>query len=364
MKNKNLLQKKILLSFLFILFLFGCKSKNEYIYSDVSEIKDSFKVTDTLIGENTGINYLGTNNIYSFDSLLLICTQDPSDYFIIVNPVTNLEICKLCPKGRAKNELTSPINDYIQIFRQDNTNILYIPENESAIKAININESIDRGYAVIDSVYKSESFDVIQTLRLKNNKWFDYHLSFPSGSGDGTYSEPKFIVRDDSEEFNIKLFDKVLDPYDSYLTPPLYRGVVRAKPDGNSVIYAMTMFPYLNFFDIKEKTVHSFHERNGAIFEGQKDLDYYLNLPIAFIDVDVTNDYIFALSAGCAEKEINDSVKFKLNVYNWDGDKIYSCYFDKQITRIAYNLYTNSIFGLCNESIYEYVMPQNLSNFK
>lgn len=364
MKNKNLLQKKILLSFLFIVLLFGCKSKTKYIYTDVSEIADAVTAIDTLTGNNTGINYLGANNIYSFDSLLLICTQDPSDYFIIVNPVTNLEICKLCPKGRAKNELISPINDYIQIFRRDNTNILYITENESAIKAININKSIERGCVVIDSIYKSESFDVIQTLRLNNNKWFDYRLSFSSDPRDGIYSEPRFMVRDGSEEYNIKLFDKVLDPYDSYLIPPLYRGIVRAKPDGNSVIYAMTIFPYLNFFDIKEKTVHSFHERNGAIFEGQKDLDYYSNLPIAVIDVDVTNDYVFTLSVGCAEKEINDSVKFKLNVYNWDGDKMFSCYLDKQITRIAYNLYTNSIFGLCNESIYEYVMPQNLSNFK
>lgn len=343
-----------------MIYMISCQNRKNYLMTDVIEIDNSEQNLDTLVGRNIGFDYMGVNNVYCHDSLLVVCTSDPNGFYKIINTINKTEICKLCYKGRAVNEMLSPFNDYLQLFETNEMLYLYVPDNETSIKSINLTKSIEKGVAVHDSVFPTESFDIVQSIRLNNDRWFDYKLAISEDPMVGKYSTPHFFIRNSNKNKELKLFGRILNPIESYLIPPLYRGVVRAKPDGNAVVYAMTLFPYIHIFDMNKKSITTLHEKDGAVFDGPADVESFVKLPISVVDVETTDSYIYTLSVGYSEMDLavlETTPLYKLNVFNWEGEKIYSAFFDIPVTRITYSQYTNSIFGKYKEEIYEFDLP-------
>ena len=54
---------------------------------DLLEVKE-------LVGRNIGFDYMGVNNVYCHDSLLVVCTSDPNGFYKIINTINKTEICK------------------------------------------------------------------------------------------------------------------------------------------------------------------------------------------------------------------------------------------------------------------------------
>lgn len=122
----------------------------------------------------------------------------------------------------------------------------------------------------------------------------------------------------------------------------------------------MTIFPYIHIFDINKKSITTLHEKDGAVFDGPADVENFVKLPISVVDVETTDSYIYTLSVGYSEMDLavlETTPLYKLNVFNWEGEKNYSAFFDIPVTRITYSQYTNSIFGKYKEEIYEFDLP-------
>lgn len=343
-----------------LLIIVSCKNKNALLLP-IKEVFVDAIAPDTIKGEIIG-EFPGTEQLYSYDSLLFVETKDPSGQLRVLSTKDHKQLINLCIKGRAKNEFIDARSFCNQFYINEGHVILVLSDNNFEMKMVDINESLIQNHTVVTKVVQP----IVNARRgysLYNpnkNEWFThYNLSFEDPE-DEVYYPPRFTVSDSdySKEYDIPVFGRLMDlPQHSSYPFFIYQGNMRMKPDNSKVVFAHFYMPYFFIFDLHNNdglAVHAFGKTN---FEDGYSPDDPTNIDLSINDVCVTDNYILALCPnGKQNGYVSNNLRPLIRCFNWEGDCLFSFTLDHIVCDIAYDETTKQLFALDNsrEIIYRY----------
>ncbi len=347
----------------FILLLCSLISCKRHFAYEVKEI-DFVNKSDTLIdGEPVDISLpLGLQDFTMCDSLFLFLTDDESAQLLVYSANDGRLLGRFCGKGRAKYEIIGPRMISHQVFKDSNGDILLpLAEQRSAIKMINITESLKKNRAVVGDVRQCSS--VYYTL-LDND--INRTLEFFTAQRDLINSEviepPYFEVKSngDEEGKRIDMYPKMmkLDNYSDAIL--FYHGAMYKHPSRNLVVQPFIFMDYVLFMDIDNDRYFAVHQKGSLSFDdyisptSTVGEDYVLmhegrKLPDHFGDPFCAESFImFLYTAGdyCTNVEEGDKVCPELIIFDWDGNFIRSVKLGKEVHCISYDSNTMTMYGV------------------
>lgn len=134
-----------------MILVVSCKD-DKALLLPTKEVSFETEVTDTLIGIPV-MDVMGTQNIYSYDSLLFVEGRDPMSQLGVYSCNTSQLVANLCIKGRAKNEFLYPRSWCKQLYKKDNHVMLIMSNDDYEMKAIDITISVEQKHTVINEVF-------------------------------------------------------------------------------------------------------------------------------------------------------------------------------------------------------------------
>lgn len=335
-----------------ILFLFSCNQKSHYAF-ETKEI-DFLNCTGNIIeGKPLNIDILGSREILICDTLLLVTTDNPNGQLKVYSLNSYEELANLCTKGRAKNEFIEPYLISRNYELKDGHISLWLTDNITTMKKVDITESIKKQSTVIlqKDICMSGSKGNFVLIDNDVKKRFVYKKSKEDIVENGIFSVPTYSTEIDGETSReLIVYPKIMDsgiPGYQYYN---YNGKLYKHPDKNLVFQALQKMDYILFFDLDNKKNWAIHQKGSLSFDDviladTKELNYY-----HFSHLDYNSDYImFLYVAGDYSKNVENygvDSKPELLIFDWDGNYLAGAKLSLPVSRIAFDKRRQILIGL------------------
>ena len=348
---KSIMTTRVLVMASFLSFAFaGCKQK-EYFKGDLNSFTC---VEDTCIikGKVLQIDSLHLDYFGVCDSLVMFYSPMRNDFaYEVYNVNTGKKVGNFCPLGHGSDEFVS-ISPITHIFKEgnDTKTILFMP-NESKLIKWNITQS---------AIHKKTCYEDIAVHTWRKESPVAYSKVFKVGSdsiltyfssvhisGKDTVTQQKYTIRTFSD-------NKKLDEFSTFsaaenregtkiLPENFFSQLSCIKPDGSKLVEALVFLPQINIVDINTKGV------TGFLMTGYDDYTLFdsdmSDARLYYIDVQATNDYIFALWNGNSYFDDNAHCESDiLHVYDWDGNMKKVIKLDHCVSRMFYDDTSRHLF--------------------
>lgn len=347
---------------LFLILVVSCKNNKDPVQMEVFETDFIGKSELTLEGTDTGLEIMGVKDICVCDSLLIAFTKNPESQIQVYRMSDMHLVAKLCPRGRAGNEMTDPNGLSGQFYYRKGNLILPVIDNYQLLKEINITKSISNMNTVVET--KTDCMPLMQGNFVLIDDDIDNRFEFHSDQIDEIYADqisyPMFIIRKKNKEQKINLYNKLMDSPSLHYSAGFYYGTVYKSPVRNMIIQPLQYMDYIMFFDLDNDKRFAIHQK-GTMCIGDKAPDeariHLLNY------LAISNKYfIVNHKFHDAESMPKDKSPYELLIFDWDGNFINSARLDHKVSRIAFDEKSNILYGigLSEEKMYKYDMSKLL----
>lgn len=371
--------RSFLTFFLLLCSLVSCKKHFAY---EVKEI-DFVNKSDTLIdGEPVDISLpLGLQDFTMCDSLFLFLTDDVSAQLLVYSANDGRLLGRFCGKGRAKYEIIGPSMVSQMVFKDSNGSILLpLVEQRSAIKMINITESLKRNRTVVQDVRECSS---IYYILLDNsiNSTLEYFPAERDMINRDIIEPPYFEVKrnGDEEGRRIKMYPKMMNLENFSDALLFYHGVMHKHPSRNMVVQPFIFMDYVLFMDIDNNKYFAVHQKGSLSFDDYISASYTVGedyvlmhegrkLPYHFGDPFCTESFImFLYTAGDYYTNVEDGGRAcpELIIFDWDGNFIRSIKLGKEVHCVSYDSNSMTLYGadLIESIMYRFDLSDVITGF-
>ena len=352
--------RSFLTFFLLLCSLVSCKKHFAY---EVKEI-DFVNKSDTLIdGEPVDISLpVGLLDFTMCDSLFLFLTDDVSAQLLVYSANDGRLLGRFCGKGRAKYEIIGPSMVSQMVFKDSDESILLpLVEQRSAIKMINITESLKRNRTVVQDVRECSS---IYYILLDNsiNSTLEYFPAERDIINRDIVESPYFEVKrnGDEEGRRIKMYPKLMNLDNLSDALLFYHGAMFKHPSRNMVVQPFIFMDYILFMDIDNNRYFAVHQNGALSFDDHISAtstvgeDYVLmhegrELPDHFGDTFCDESFLMLLyTAGdyCTNVEEGGKACPELIIFDWDGNFKRSIKLGKEVHGISYDSNSMTLYGV------------------
>lgn len=371
------------INFLFFMILCSLISCKKHFAYEVKEI-DFVNKSDTLIdGTLVDISLpVGLANFTMCDSIFLFLTDDMSAQLLAYSANDGRLLGRFCGKGRAKYEIIGPSMISHLVFKDSNESILLpLVEQRSAIKMINITESLKKNRTIVQDVRECSS---IYYILLDNdiNNTLEY---FPA-ERDMVYRDiiepPYFEVKRNGEEEGkrIKMYPKMMNLENFSDALLFYHGVMHKHPSRNLVVQPFIFMDYVLFMDIDNNKYFAVHQAGSLSFDDYISAsstvgeDYVLmhegrKLPDYFGDTFCTESFIMSLyTAGDYSTNVEEGGKAcpELIIFDWEGNLKRSIKLAKPVHCISFDSNNNTLYGvdMAEDIMYRFDLSDIITGFQ
>jgi hypothetical protein len=327
-----------------MLFLESCKEDAYFTLKtrDVDWNLDSKNVIDKQIVD---IDLLGANDLYVFDSLLLITGNNPAAQLKVYSTNSFSLLGSFCSAGRAKNEFNNPVNNGQQFYRNSKNEIIFpFIDNRFNVKEVNISQSLVKNSTLVD-----ESVQCLDLLRgnfqiLDNDINRTFENVYGARDKNDLYTASKYYIKskDGEIEKELNVFPEVLKFTGITTYIPYYIGAIYKHPEKNIIVQPLQYMNYLLYFDLDNEKYFAVHKKGSLSFDD--DISSFANVKMCFGSASVTSEYIFVIY------DLNDDRKdpemTDLLVFDWNGNKLAELKLNAYVYRIAFDEIHSKLYGL------------------
>ena len=338
------------------IILFSCIAcDNRHIAIIAEEI--SIAETDTVSYEQVPIDFMGSNDIMAYDSLLFTVCSNPDGQLSVFSTNSKKLVKGLCKQGRAKGDFMQPFSPTKQIIKKENSILIPLVNNGIQLSVVNVTESLKKGNTIIDFF---EDCPFISDANVFICPDSDERIVAWNSRADDPFNGPFHTPmieykKNDKVIKKIKLFPKLVDSESDDMTGVLYDCRTRMKPSGDYLVQTFYRMGYMFIVNYKTGEAKAVHIEGTPTFD-----DYFTknNLPGRYFgDVAVTEDAIVTVYLGGGS--LRERPKLQFLVFDWDGNFLWSAKFAKSINRIAYDEKNRILYGM--DSVLEELYSFNLS---
>ncbi len=317
--NFTSMKKNLLICVSFILFsCIACDSRHIALIAEDISIAE----TDTITYELVPIDFMGSNDILAYDSLLFTVCSNPDGQLSVFSTNSKKLIKGLCKKGRAKGEFNQPFSPTKQIIKKDNSILIPLVNNGIQLSVVNVTESLRKGNTIIDSF---EDCPFISDANVFICPSPDERIIAWNSRADDPFNGPFHTPmieykKNDKVIKKIKLFPKLVDSESDDMTVELYDCRTRMKPTGEYLVQTFYRMGYMFIVNYKTGEAKAVHIEGTPTFD-----DYFTknNLPGRYFgDVAVTEDAIVTVYLGGGS--LMERPKLQFLVFDWDGNLLSS----------------------------------------
>jgi|GEM_PF-1937920 hypothetical protein len=326
------MERKILLLSIVILFFVNC---SKTIERDNIVFVDEFPKTISLTGNPIPQidNNFFPNFISICDSLLLYCDTENDPHFYLYD-LPNFEyIGSFGKQGSGPYDINNSVI-WDQFFCKDGVTKAWVFQmNLMKMTLVNINEAVDSLIYVVEKTIflPPEIYDAVNVIAINDTifvgggcnphgEFFIYNSSIRS-------LKWKPFLMDNDEKYNDRIKDVgLLQEYK--------RGTIKIKPDGSHFVKSYVYSPIIDVYNEDMNNIISIvytdrSKPNMNIKTGLFDEE----TEIYFINVFLTDSYIYALNFNCslADFDNNDCNNVSIDVFNWEGIPICQYYLNESI---------------------------------
>ena len=350
----------------------SCSDKSHYAFP-IKEIDFVNKTSGVLEGKPLNLDILGPREILICDTLLLVTTENPAGQLKVYSLNSFEELANLCTKGRAQNEFIEPYLISRNYGLKDGHITLWLTDNITTMKKVDITESIKKRSTVIlqKDICMSGSKGNFVLIDNDVKKRFVYNKSKEDKVKNGIFNAPTFSIEIDGEPSReLIVYPKAMDTEISGFHFYNYNGKMYKHPDKNLVFQGLQSMDYILFFDLDNNKNWAIHQKGSlsfddVILEDNKDIDYY-----HFSHLDFNSDYImFLYVAGDYSKNVENygvDSKPELLIFDWEGNYLGGAKLSLPVARIAYDERRQLLIGLdCNDDkFYSFDLSELMSSIE
>ena len=327
-----------------LLVLYSCSQKNPFPYTTKEfDLASNSSIT---YGKKIDFEVLGLDDIFIWDSLLIITTNDARGMVKVFNKNTFELLANLACKGRGHNEFTTLSNASWQAYVVNGD--LMIPfQDYGVLKEINITQSLLEHKTIIGSsveCYYNGDFRSVAIDHNINNR-FEYKSVLPDKVVRDKVTKPQYLIHNYDKK-NIRKF-KVFDSnVKSVLPQDLYsyvKSTLYAHPNRNTFIQPFSIMNYIVVVDLDNKSTFALHRSKTSSFN--EVLPPLNNVETSFSSCVTTDDFFLILYFADREQYIELTKGPKLLAFDWDGNLIASTILDPFCLNIAFDNETSTLYG-------------------
>jgi hypothetical protein len=168
------------------------------------------------------------------------------------------------------------------------------------------------------------------------------------------------------------------NPYNYLMSKTVYSGDIRLKPDKSHFVLTYELFKSLCIVDLNKLSEPLFLKFEDTPFpqiginNGELNIDDIRNLPMQYIDIYTTDNFIYALYAGKTSEELGNfspgsSQGMSVHIFKWDGtahcllnlDRLVNCICVDEVNSVIYGIDPT---GEDNSIFYKFSVPENIIN--
>jgi len=334
-----------------LFFISSCKRKEFYTPESLSVVCEN-GIADSLYSieiEKYNNCYL---NIYTYDSLLFLFSNNKDSLIHIYNMNDNSLVCKIGKIGHDKNEfLSEPNGGYCTSYK--NKKVLICNDNEKhSTKVIDIAQSIiSKKCVIIDEIanYENKGENDISFV-INDTKVIERNGVGYEDARDKIFSPPSFSIIEKGINNTFSPYQKVVSNSEPAVVLNAYLDILALTPDRQFLIQVFMCHDLINIVEIESGRVYgiasekecSFDQFNNMTFEAMVN-----NLKLVNLDISVTNENIYLLrdgrKASIAEKNAGSS---KINVLSLNGKFEKTYLLDRKLVKFTVSTAYKCVLGV------------------
>lgn len=337
----------------FIIIIVSCQRKindNDYFNGEIYDIPDKINVTDLYPNKiHLDGNYYGYIDIY--DSIILFLNPKLNNSFYEIYNINNGNFLgNYIVKGKGPNEYNGAGEIFQLYIENEELKTLLFAYNNNKLLIWNITKSIDSKTTVYDSIApfidRKENLASYRNVSILNKNELIAYLPPTSTSISGrTTTLPYYQRRKLYTDETVEQYTLYKESIEAPETEFFLAAESILKPDGTKMVQAMRYLCQINILDIKSGEFTGYRIENtpdfSVFFKERKSI--HRELPMYYIDIQATDDYIFALYAG--GKPNLEELPTMVHVYNWDGNLVHKI-------RLKGEFVANFCFDPVNSKLY------------
>lgn len=300
-------------------------------------------------GKVVDLDVVGVDNIFVFDTLLLVTTTNPDGMLNVYNSNTYKLLANLCKRGRAKNEFLRPTCYSKQMYEKNGDLIISLVDDVPILSEVNVSQSIIKQATVVDNRIDCIPNNDGRILLIDN----DIHNQFVNTDAQtspikkGEVFPPKYYISKDGKEKEIKVFPHLMNFEDDRDAEMFYYGEIYKHPSKNIVVQPMLFIDYIFFFDLDNEHYYAIHQKGSKLYD---DEEVSSNQKARYFQgLDVTDDFILVLYfAGdyCLNTPNYSDASPELLFFDWEGNYLTGIKLDVRVKDIAYDAKHRVLYGL------------------
>ncbi|HRW62321.1 MAG TPA: BF3164 family lipoprotein [Bacteroidales bacterium] len=331
----------LLLSFIFL----RCSYKGE------DNLLDSFKNEKQIKGVEIPIDDALLGNpmeLITIDTFLLVVDYFDNTWLNIFSINTGKQIKRDLNSGKGPNEIQRPYK--ITVTGERTFDIYDIFTKRLLSYDIDDILSEKKSTPFLKEDFKSDTARFLQILRLPDNKFFGTGIIFG-----GKYC---VVNKKDAlcEAFGEYPADEKHNNAGYNILGAAYQGLLELKPDGSKIVWANLKSPILEIIEIKDDKFEVIKKINFGLplYDEYEDemggfsAETHENNKLGFRDINVTNEYIYALYSGRTFEEFDDkAIKCEyILVYDWEGNPLKKMKLERDVNSITVTLDNKYIYAI------------------
>ncbi|KAF5035897.1 TolB-like 6-blade propeller-like protein [anaerobic digester metagenome] len=348
---------RIIIAFLFCLFLLGCRlNKSDLQYTVI----ETFPREMLLKGEPTGpINFfLRTQKVMLVDSFLVVVDVKKSPYSVfLLNPYAGDTLYSIAHNGLGPSEFISAWDIFLDSYL---TKTFWVIDPNSRRFSMYEIDSILRGtlkpskrVSVKAALVRPEDF-VIQGDRIISNGAI-------SGAQFAFFSKESGAFLGESDKIPTAVDLSKFAEDDIALA---YKGEIGLRPNCRNIVAGTSSGDYLSIYDscgVSQKVIRT-KELLEPLFTVSEDgqFGFTQDNKYGFLDIACTNQYIYGLYSG---REHDGDVEYTgktLFVFTWEGEPVAKLNLDRYCIGICVDSDDKTLFALevfAKQPIIRYELP-------
>lgn len=342
--------RNIFLYLLIITILFFTQSCNRTkLGLETYDINYKNQTNGIVSGNLVDLDVMGVDNVYVFDTLMLVTTTNPDGMLTVFNTNSKKLLANLCNRGRAKNEFLRPTCYSKQLYLKNGDLIIPLRDDAPILREVNVSQSIIKQATVID--------DRIDCIRNTHGRFLlidnDIHNQFVNLDAQlspvkkGEVLPPKYYISKDDKEKEIKVFPHIMKFEDESDAEFYYYGEIYKHPSKNIVVQPMLKMDYILFFDLDNEHYYAIHQEGSRMYDDEK-VSRLTDMQ-CFQGCDITDDFILLLYFG-GDYSVNtpdySNAAPELLFFDWDGNYITGIKLNVRVKDIAYDAKNRVLYGL------------------
>lgn len=354
------------LVFLFLGFLFSCKSEKSMDIRNVSDVLpiDS-SVTVKVTGEKLPLDLLNPLSILCIDTMLLVYQHFEELMVKAYGVESGQMLGAFLRKGGGPDEV-SMFNGFTQSFYDGQDPQIVIQSYPQYIGILDLNETLKSQKVIYKKKYSfvdNERNSLFASSNIAFSLYKDVFLltKAPERSGRLEDGNTYFELYDYGKNEVLKSFYATDLPFIPNAFE-LYKGSLTLKEDREKIALFMRFMPVFSITDIESGVSKQFFP-----FGKEENLQKYIDIPGHYYwSAYSTTDRIVALYKGGVDPLAieDESLHSYFHIFDWNGRLLYKIEVEDNIKCISLNGKTGDVYAvLMNDEIKRYSLEQYLRSY-